>query len=121
MPDFQSWCIDLHSRSNAKRRIDRCRQSKDDGLIFDSETKFTPVPLPNTAFAQAACDDTIAFPNHVCRCHDLLCKLGSCNDESNDCDDRGGQSSRVLLPAWLIFGGGAGQPILRDKMEVRRP
>ena len=88
MPDLGSRSIDLYCRANAKCRINGRRQSEDDGLIVDSETKLTPVPLPDTAFGEAACHDTVTFSNHVCRCHDLLCKLGRCNAERNDCDDK---------------------------------
>ena len=102
MPDLWRRCIDLHSRAHAKRRINRWRQSEEDGLIFDSKTKLTPVPLPVTTFSKAACHDAITFPNHVRRRHKLLSELRSCNDEGNDCDYKGGQSSRVLHGRCLL-------------------
>ena len=90
MPDLRSRRVNLHSWADPKRGINGWRQSEDDGLILDGEAELAPVPSPNTTFSEAACHDPVTFSNHVCGCHDLLCKLGGCNDERNNCDDQGG-------------------------------
>ena len=65
-------------------------------MVLDSETELTPVPLPDTTLGEITGDYAIAFSNNVRRCHDLLGKLGSCNNKGNDCDDKRGQGGRVL-------------------------